>query len=710
LSTLFDVGVVGDLTDGQLLERFATGPSHVAERAFEALVDRHGAMVLRVCRARLRDWDETQDAFQAVFLILIKKARSLWVKDSIGPWLHQVAVRTAGCARGTAARRRRIEERVGRLAGTVCDGDAAELSDGWEEVLHEEINRLPERYRVPIILCDLQGGSCEEVARRMGRPVGTVKSWRARGRERLRSRLIRRGLAPSAAVVMGLCAGSARAVLCEPTVHLAVRMLVEVVASGKVSASVKLLVKGVIQAMLLGKLQMVGVGVLAAGVMVSGVVGAGFGVGDDLKGKEKGGDGAAASRPGLREAERIMAKPEGATESWPMTLREAIHIALDGNSGRLRVISIGKPTKIAAVQADEDMHRFKSEVMAEIRSVEQQYWGLAQAIVQLVAAQKVAAYAKEILEREQADLKAGRGTVADVAEAAQRVEQFNLDVVTRTSDRITTERQLRNLLGLPAADNRMIVPVTLPTEGKLEPDWDRTVALALANNPEIVRAKQRIEQAKADKAGDESSRLENVRIAEETFKVVVNKETHGLARFFLEIDANYKQFRTAARLRKAAADRLSEQRAYYEEGRITLDRLLDAASQLSTAVATESQYKTTYNIAIAAFEEAKGTLLFHDNIMIVDSAGGGEVVPREAPVAPAPARAVAAAGVAGVSDRRVDGAVVPASAPVVEAGGRGGKSGDADARTVSFDLTVGPKGAPFVIRGSFTISGGVKGD
>ena len=99
---------------------------------------------------------------------------------------------------------------------------------------------------------------------------------------------------------------------------------------------------------------------------------------------------------------------------------------------------------------------------------------------------------------------------------------------------------------------------------------------------------------------------------------VVHQTTHSLARFFLEIDANYKQFQTASRLRAAAAERLDAQRAYYEEGRITIDRFLDAVSQYATAVATEAQYKTTYNISIVALEEAKGTLLAYDNIVVAE--------------------------------------------------------------------------------------------
>ena len=99
---------------------------------------------------------------------------------------------------------------------------------------------------------------------------------------------------------------------------------------------------------------------------------------------------------------------------------------------------------------------------------------------------------------------------------------------------------------------------------------------------------------------------------------IVHQTTHSLARFFLEVDANYKQFKTASRLRAAAAQRLEAQKAFYEEGRITIDRYLDAVSQFADAVAQEAQFKTTYNISIVALEEAKGTLLAYDNIAVAE--------------------------------------------------------------------------------------------
>ncbi len=145
---------------------------------------------MRVCRGVLIDPHDTQDAFQATFLVLVKSARTLWVRDSLGPWLHQVAYRTASCARLAAARRRRHERCAAQAAKDVHSEDGDELG----RVLHEEIERLPERFRAPLVLCDLEGRTHEQAARHLGWPIGTVKSRQSRGRERLRQRLIRRGL------------------------------------------------------------------------------------------------------------------------------------------------------------------------------------------------------------------------------------------------------------------------------------------------------------------------------------------------------------------------------------------------------------------------------------------------------------------------------------------------------------------------------------
>jgi DNA-directed RNA polymerase specialized sigma24 family protein len=125
ISRLFNVGKVADLTDGQLLERFATRGGEPAELAFAALLERHGPMVLRVCDAVLRDPHDVHDAFQATFLVLVRKAGSLRVQASLAPWLHGVAYRVAAHARSDAARRRRHERRATHLAGDT-DKDSGE--------------------------------------------------------------------------------------------------------------------------------------------------------------------------------------------------------------------------------------------------------------------------------------------------------------------------------------------------------------------------------------------------------------------------------------------------------------------------------------------------------------------------------------------------------------------------------------------------------
>ena len=196
LRTLFHVGTVGELTDGQLLEQFATGGGETAELAFAALLERHGPMVLRVCRSILADTHNSEDAFQATFLVLVKKARGLWVRDSIGPWLHQVAYRTALCARLAVLRRRHHEQGASMLRNE----SQVEVHNDVAGVVHEEIERLPDRFRSPLILCDIEGRTHEQAARHLGWPVGTVKSRHLRGRERLRDGLRRRGLAPDAGV------------------------------------------------------------------------------------------------------------------------------------------------------------------------------------------------------------------------------------------------------------------------------------------------------------------------------------------------------------------------------------------------------------------------------------------------------------------------------------------------------------------------------
>ena len=266
LGTLLTVGTAGELTDGQLLERFATRSGDAAEQAFATLVERHGPMVLRVCRGVLIDPNDVEDAFQATFLVLVKKSRSLWVSDSLGPWLHQVALRTASCARSAAARRQRHE----RIAAVSVRASHAESHDDLTHVLHEEIDRLPERFRMSVILCDLKGRTHEQAARHLGWPVGTVKSRLTRARERLRDRLTRRGLSPSAGVITllrpGVMENLLPGALVQSTASAAVRFGASRTLLG---GSAAILAQGVLTAMSMTRWWKVASLLLVAGATVS---------------------------------------------------------------------------------------------------------------------------------------------------------------------------------------------------------------------------------------------------------------------------------------------------------------------------------------------------------------------------------------------------------------------------------------------------------
>lgn len=236
VQTLFRAGAIGGLGDGQLLAMFASRPGEAAEAAFAALVERHGPMVLRACRGILRDEHAAQDAFQATFLILARKAGRIWVRDSLGPWLYGVACRVAGDARKAETRRRALERQaIGVSAARTAPGiedDGGEL----RAVMHEEIGRLSPSHRAAVVLCDLEGRTHEEAARLIGCPAGTVKSRQARARERLRVRLARRGLAPSAGLFTAALASRAGASVPGPLASATVRAAIRF-AFGRVASA-----------------------------------------------------------------------------------------------------------------------------------------------------------------------------------------------------------------------------------------------------------------------------------------------------------------------------------------------------------------------------------------------------------------------------------------------------------------------------------------
>jgi RNA polymerase sigma factor (sigma-70 family) len=195
---LYEDGAVGLQSDAQLLERFRS----LGDRsAFEVLVGRHGRMVLSVCREVLGDPDDAEDAFQATFLLLARKAGRLRVERTLAGWLHRVGYRIAVQAGIAAARRRRHEGRAAALAADACGPPADAVAEAAEgrRVLHAELDRLPDRLRIPVVLYYLEGRSYAEAASLIGVPEATVRGRLARARERLRDRLTRCGLAPAEA-------------------------------------------------------------------------------------------------------------------------------------------------------------------------------------------------------------------------------------------------------------------------------------------------------------------------------------------------------------------------------------------------------------------------------------------------------------------------------------------------------------------------------
>jgi RNA polymerase sigma factor (sigma-70 family) len=196
--TLLQWGALGSRTDAQLVGLFLAG-SEAREAAFRAVLTRHGPMVLGVCRRVLGDDHAAEDAFQATFLVFVRKAGSLREGDLLGNWLYGVALRVARKAKAGEARRRVVERDAGAQTDLLDMATAAEAD--LHAAIDEEIRRLPERYRAPVILCYLEGLKHDEAARRLGCPVGTVESRLSRARERLRTRLTRRGLAPTASVL-----------------------------------------------------------------------------------------------------------------------------------------------------------------------------------------------------------------------------------------------------------------------------------------------------------------------------------------------------------------------------------------------------------------------------------------------------------------------------------------------------------------------------
>jgi RNA polymerase sigma factor (sigma-70 family) len=208
LDSLLRAGSMAGLSDAELLDRVIATDREVASVAFEALIRRHGAMVLATCRGVLRNEHDAEDMFQIAFLTLARRAGSLRCASSLGAWLHRVALRASERARAQAAQRRIHETARAELLAMSrhqpsCDAERDEL----HQFVHHEVDRLPERYRIVLVLCDLQSATYEQAAAKLRVPVGTVRSRLSRAREQLRKGIERRGFALPASLLPVTLAG-----------------------------------------------------------------------------------------------------------------------------------------------------------------------------------------------------------------------------------------------------------------------------------------------------------------------------------------------------------------------------------------------------------------------------------------------------------------------------------------------------------------------
>jgi RNA polymerase sigma factor (sigma-70 family) len=230
LRTLSEAQATRDMSDGELLERFRV---HREETAFALLVQRHGPMVLGVCRRLLADAHAAEDAFQATFLVLVRKAASIRKRDSVASWLHGVARRIAVKARQRTARNHALERRSLTMPRAEAINDYT-----WHElraILDEELEQLPEKYRTPLVLCGLEGKTHEQAARELGCPKSSLSSRLVRARELLRDRLTRRGITVSAATLAAVLTEEASAavpaLLTIATVRAAMQKTAEVITA-----------------------------------------------------------------------------------------------------------------------------------------------------------------------------------------------------------------------------------------------------------------------------------------------------------------------------------------------------------------------------------------------------------------------------------------------------------------------------------------------
>jgi RNA polymerase sigma factor (sigma-70 family) len=422
MQVLFGVGTCAGMTDGQLLERFMAGRDESGDLAFETLVTRHGPMVMRVCRNVLDDPQDVHDAFQAVFVVLARRANAIRDRHSVGSWLYGVAVRVTARARVTAIRRQIRDRRTMGAAQAIAtvdpneDGASPTDRDDRAEVVHQELSRLPEKYRAPVVLCYFEGLTHDEAAARLSWPVGTVRSRLARARDRLRNRLTHRGVSAPASIgpmanwlvgqpvastklIATVSAASSAPISRELLTSIA-RAVGKTTGATPIPSASLLLAQGVLNTMLLKKLLMIACACLPLGTIV-------IGGGALLVRKSQAQDQRTLVKAALQDAPAATKPSAPKPPEVDPLLQQSIAAAANRMDAQRAYFEEGRITLDRYIDACRELEMAQlmaAQTAAERTTIKQSH------IERLMKIEK----------RETVDLDAGRGTIADLSEIAQR--------------------------------------------------------------------------------------------------------------------------------------------------------------------------------------------------------------------------------------------------------------------------------------------------
>jgi RNA polymerase sigma factor (sigma-70 family) len=615
-----------EVDDGRLLGRFADLGD---EAAFAALVRRHASLVLGTCRRVLHNSHDAEDCFQATFLVLARRAGSLSALQTLGPWLHGVALRTALKARGRAQRRRQLEERAARLATVEQDDDMV-----WRDlrpVLDEAVSCLAEKYRTAFILCSMQGATVTEAARQVGCPSGTLAARLARAKERLRVLLVRRGVAlGTAAVGAGLFESdvSARAseLLVSSTVKAAGQSVVPGVAFSGTGTFVGL--KGVVEVMVNHKFK-----VLLALVLGLTVVAGAATWPNDLvppeqtapasecqlgQEKEKGfnANGDAGEVPALPGAPGAADRAVSISDKVRfLSLAEALAIALNQPSKSKPMVTPGP----LVVERDTNQMLLNTEVA---------YWNLYGSYWTLFTREQGMRMAYEVYSVARSYYEANRIRSGDIHQARGQYELFRAQRLQAAETVREAERQFRMVVGLPAEDGKRLVPSDAPTLTQLEPDWDVALREALQKRPELRLARQAVKTAQANllTAGElpdsRNGALREAKLAlaraVETARDQEQKARHFLGVYHERLATSNDQIKANRAQREAFAEQLLARDKECRAGRCTLDLLLEAQRFWADALSSEFGAIVTYNNTLSGFAFARGASKEHARVHFAD--------------------------------------------------------------------------------------------